>query len=221
MRKEVIGTATLYQGDCLEVLSNFESKGVDAVVTDPPYGINEAAGKNLSRGNWAPPTNYGNRDWDSKPPHPRVFTQIKRVAIKQAIFGANHFGGMEPSSCWLVWDKCNGYNDFADCELIYTNLDKAVRKLKYRWNGMLQENMKDKEIRVHPTQKPQKVMEWVIDQCDLKPDSLIVDPFMGSGTTGVAAWHLGHRFIGVEREEDYFDIACKRVEQAQRQLQLF
>jgi len=93
--------------------------------------------------------------------------------------------------------------------------------LKYRWNGMLQENMKDKEIRVHPTQKPQKVMEWVIDQCDLKPNSLILDPFMGSGTTGCAAWVLGHRFIGVEKELDYYNMACKRIEQAQRQTRLF
>ena len=221
MRKEIIGNATLYLGDCLEVLSNFETKEVDAIITDPPYGIGEAAGKNLSRGNWADPTDYGNKSWDNKIPNQRIFTQIKRSSCKLAIFGGNYFPNLAPSSCWLVWDKCNGSSDFADCELVYTNLKKAVRKLKYRWQGMLQENMKDKEIRVHPTQKPIKVMEWVIDQCDLKPDSLIVDPFMGSGTTGVAAHNMGHRFIGVEKEPDYFDIACKRIEQAQRQGILF
>lgn len=227
-RKEVIGNATLYLGDCLRVLSDFHTKSVDAVITDPPYGIDIAKTANIggskpfgnSNGKVIEAKNYKISDWDSIIPDKRIFTQIDRIGNKQAIFGANHIGFMKPSSCWLVWDKCNTGN-FADCELVYTNLNKSVKRLKFRWNGMLQENMKDKEIREHPTQKPVKVMEWVIDQCDLKSDSLIVDPFMGSGTTGVAAWNLGHRFIGVEKDPEYFDIACRRIETAQKQLRLF
>ena len=221
MRKEVIGNATLYLGDCLSVLSDFRTQEVDAIITDPPYGIGESLGRNKSRGNLAVAKDYGNMDWDKSPPHPRVITQMRRVANKLGVFGGNHIGGWAGSTCWLVWDKVNGDNHFADCELVYTNLDKAVRKIRYAWNGMIQENMKEKEVRVHPTQKPIKVMQWVIDQFSLQPGSLIVDPFMGSGTTGVAAHISGHRFMGVEQEKKYFDIACKRIEQAQRQKQLF
>jgi site-specific DNA-methyltransferase (adenine-specific) len=221
VRKEIIGNATLHQGDCLEVLSNFQTKEVDAIVTDPPYGIGEAAGKAKTRkrkgdDKWV--RDYGNKDWDKAPPHPRVMTQIKRVGVKLAVFGGNHIGGWDGSSCWLVWDKNNGTADFADCELVYTNLKKAVRMIKYTWSGY---NKQFPEERFHPTQKPRRVMEWVINKCDLKPDSLIVDPFMGSGTTGIAAYNLGYRFIGVEKEPEYFDIACKRIEQAQKQTLLF
>jgi len=223
--KEVLGNATLYLGDCLPVLSDFETKSVDAVITDPPYGIGESAGKNKSRGGrLAIAKDYGNRNWDDSPPHPRVILQIKRVGLKIALFGGNYFENLSPSSCWLVWDKINGGNDFSDCELVYTNLKKAVRLIRYRWNGMLRGptgSIPNLEKKFHPTQKPLKVMEWVIDQCDLKSDSLIIDPFMGSGTTGVAAHNMGHRFIGIEKETDYFDIACKRIEQAQRQKILF
>lgn len=219
-RKEEIGNATLYLGDCLPIMAQFKNKELDAVVTDPPYGIGESAGKNKSRSKLAVARDFGNKDWDNKTPSLKYFIQIKRIAIYQIIFGGNYFP-VDPSPCWLVWDKVNGESDFADCELAWTNLKKAVRRIKYRWAGMLQENMKNKEERVHPTQKPAKVMEWCIEQIGLKPNSQIIDPFMGSGTTGVACHNLGHRFIGVEQDEEYFDIACKRIEHAQRQLKLF
>ena len=189
-------------------------------MTDPPYGIGESAGKNKSRGKLAIAKDFGFKAWDNSPPPLKYFIQMRRVSEFQIVFGGNYFQ-VEPSSCWLVWDKVNGETDFADCELAWTNLKKAVRRIKYRWQGMLQENMKDKEERVHPTQKPKKVMEWCIEQIPLRPGSLIIDPFMGSGTTGIAATNLGHKFIGVEMDEEYFDIACNRIEQAQRQGKLF
>jgi len=224
MRKEIIGNAIVYQGDCLEVLSNFQTKEVDSVITDPPYGIGMASNgaiggdkKRDGRNKITKVREYPKVKWDKSPPDPRVIIQINRVAIKIAIFGGNHLGNFPPSSCWLVWDKRRSGN-FADCELVYTNLKKPVRKFEYLWNGFQQAIP---EERFHPTQKPVKVMEWVIEQCDLSPDSLIVDPFMGSGTTGIAAHNMGHRFIGVEKEPDYFDIACNRIDQAQRQGILF
>lgn len=133
----------------------------------------------------------------------------------QIIFGGNYFA-LPPTSCVLVWDKDNGANDFADCELAWTNLKKAVRMKKWTWHGMRQENMSRKEERVHPTQKPTGIMEWAISQA---PDDVVTicDPFMGSGTTGVAAMNLEKRFIGIERERKYFDIACERISQAQAQ----
>lgn len=214
----IIGDATLYCGNCMDILPALLDNSVDAVITDPPYGIGEAAGKNKSRGLLAVSKDFGNDAWDNQPATPEQIAEIRRVSRHQIIFGGNYFH-LPPSSCWLVWDKDNGDTDFADCELAWTNLSKAVRKYKHRWQGMLQENMRVKETRVHPTQKPVPVMEWCLSHV---PDAqTILDPFMGSGTTGVACANLGRKFIGIEIEPKYFDIACKRIEEAQRQEKLF
>ena len=211
--KVEIGNATLYLGDCAEVLSMIDK--VDAVITDPPYGINENSKKVASRGNMAAPKDYGHFDWDKSPPPDELIELIRTKGKYQAFFGGNYFT-LPPTSCWLVWDKLNGDNDFADCELAWTNWHKAVRRLQWRWNGMIRQG---NEERYHPTQKPLEVMKWVIELCP-KSDT-ILDPFMGSGTTGVAAIQMGKKFIGIEREKQYFDIACKRIEQAVSQPQLF
>ena len=211
--KVEIGNATLYLGNCLEVLPTLPK--VDAVITDPPYGINENSKKVASRGKLAAPKDYGDFDWDKAPPPDALIELIRTKGQHQAFFGGNYFT-LPPTSCWLVWDKLNGDNDFADCELAWTNWPKAVRRLQWRWNGMIRQG---NEERYHPTQKPLEVMKWVIELCP-KADT-ILDPFMGSGTTGVAAVQLGRKFIGIEREPKYFDIACKRIEQAVAQGQLF
>jgi DNA modification methylase len=214
MREEIIGSARLILGDCREVLPTLGP--VDAVVTDPPYGIGEAAGKNKSRGNLATAADYGNDTWDDEPCPPEIIDAMRRASRWQVIFGGNYFA-LPPSSCWLVWDKRNGENDFADCELAWTNLPKAVRRIEWLWNGMIR---KGDDVREHPTQKPVGVMRWCLQQ--LPADvALVCDPFMGSGTTGVSCVQSGLRFIGIEREARYFDIACRRIEQAQRQRDLF
>jgi len=213
MSKVIIGNATLYLGDCMDILPTLGK--VDAVITDPPYGINENSKKVASRGKLAAPKDYGDFDWDKAPPPDALIELIRTKGQYQAFFGGNYFQ-LPPTSCWLVWDKLNGDNDFADCELCWTNWPKAVRRLQWRWNGMIRQG---NEERYHPTQKPLEVMKWVIELCP-KAET-ILDPFMGSGTTGVAAIQLGRKFIGIEREPKYFDIACKRIEQAVAQGQLF
>ena len=213
MNPVVIGNATLYLGDCLEILPTLPK--VDAVITDPPYGINEAAGKNVSRVNKAYANDYGNDTWDAAPLSGELLASVLAAGKWQALFGGNYFG-LPASSCWLVWDKLNGNSDFADCELAWTNWPKAVRRLQWRWNGMIRQGNED---RFHPTQKPLQVMAWMIDLCP-KADT-IIDPFMGSGTTGVAALSRVKSFIGIEREPKYFDIACRRIEEAQKQAALF
>ena len=213
MSPVVIGNATLYLGNCLDILPTLPK--VDAVITDPPYGIGEAAGKNKSRGNLAIAKDYGNDAWDSAPPSEELIALVLLSGKWKALFGGNYFG-LPASSCWLVWDKLNGDNDFADCELCWTNWPKAVRRLQWRWNGMLRQG---NEERFHPTQKPLQVMAWVIDLCP-KADT-ILDPFMGSGTTGVAALSRGKSFIGIEREPKYFDIACRRIDEAQSKPRCF
>ncbi len=221
-RKEIIGDCTLYLGDCMDVMPTLDK--VDAVVTDPPYGIGESSEKIKSRQRTnsgksnalADQNDYGCFDWDQEPINARHINLITTISNNQIIFGGNYFP-LPPTSCWLVWDKQNGTNDFADCELAWTNLKKAVRRVYWRWNGMIR---KGNDVREHPTQKPVGVMEWCINHL---PDGTqtILDPFMGSGTTGVACAKMGRSFIGIEMEETYFDIACKRIEEAYKQPDLF
>jgi len=220
MRVEHIGLATLYLGDCADILPTLEP--VDVLLTDPPYGIGAGDYKRggTQYGNSkAPCKEYDRLDWDNEAPQAIVEKSIA-LAKTSIVFGGNYFS-LPPSSCWLVWDKQNGEGSgYADCELAWTNMKRAVRRVYWRWAGMLQKEMGDKkEERFHPTQKPVGVMKWCLT---FTPDAqTILDPFMGSGTTGVAAVQMGRKFIGIEREQKYFDIACARIEQAQRQGDLF
>jgi len=200
---------TIYHGDCRDVL--LSSCGTfDLLLTDPPYGIGESAADNKSRGVLAVAQDYGAAGWDNHTAEDAVAI-ARSVCRYQIIFGGNYYE-LPPSSCWLVWDKDNGANDFADCELAWTNLRKAVRRLTYRWQGMLQQPGRPKERRQHPTQKPEPVMVWALQHAPLDVRT-VLDPFMGSGTTLVAAKRLGKRSVGIEREERYCEIAAKRLSQ--------
>lgn len=211
MRVETIGAATLYLGDCREILPTLDK--VDAVITDPPYGIGEAAGKNKSRGKLAVAKDFGNDAWDNEPISDELIATVRQAGKWAVIFGGNYYA-LPATSCWLIWDKENGDSDFADCEMAWTNLPKAVRRIRYMWNGMLRANGEARGD--HPTQKPIGVMAWAINHVPA-PCKSILDPFMGSGTTGVAAMQLERQFVGIERETKYFDIACRRIDDAQRQ----
>lgn len=213
--KEIIGNATLYLGDCAEILPTLGQ--FDAVVTDPPYGIGESKGRNKSRGKLAVAKDYGNDDWDNEPITKQAVDLMQNLSKWQIIFGGNYFE-LPPTKCWLIWDKENGASDFADAEMAWTNLNKAVRLKRYMWNGMLRANNEPRGD--HPTQKPVGIMEWVISHLPQDVET-IIDPYMGSGTTGVACVNLKKQFVGIEREQKYFDIACKRIEDAQRQQHLF
>jgi DNA modification methylase len=199
----------LHLGDCREILP--PPGKADGVVTDPPYGIGadrgQAARANKKNGNAILASkDYGWSDWDDQPPSNETLTRIIASVRSAIIFGGNYFA-LPPSRCWLVWDKRTGDNDYADCELAWTNLDKPVRRIEWLWKGMLR---KGDDLREHPTQKPEGVMRWCIGH--LPPDAqTILDPYMGSGTTGVAAVQLGRKFIGIEIEPKYFDIACRRI----------
>jgi len=194
------------------------SKNQIIIVTDPPYGIGESNEKNLSRGKLANPKDYGNYNWDKKPLEPIYLYMMKAVSRHQIIFGGNYYAEyLGSTKSVIVWDKDNGDTDFADCELAWTSFDKAVRKIKHRWNGMLQQNMKEKEERFHPTQKPLPVMFEIIRDYTNASD-LIVDPFMGSGTTLVAAKQLGRKAIGIEKELRWCEVAVKRLQSLQTKL---
>lgn len=207
-----IGAATLYCGDMSLILPGLQ---FDAIVTDPPYGIGESAAKNRTRNNGVKATDYGDDDWDSEPCSPQQIAAMRSASKWQVIFGGNYFD-LPPTSCWLIWDKENT-GDFADCEMAWTNMPKAIRRVRWMWNGMLR---KGREERFHLTQKPVGVMDWCLSH--LPADAKTVcDPFMGSGTTGVACVQRGLAFTGIEMSRKYFDIACRRIEAAERQPDMF
>ena len=202
---------TLYQGDCLDILPTLAAGSIDAVITDPPYGIGESQARVLSRTNAAAVIDYGAFTWDSERIDMEAIRQILRVSRSQVIFGGNHFADMlPPSSGWVVWDKQNT-GDFSDCELAWTSHAKGVRIVRYMWNGMIKAKP---EKRYHPTQKPLDVMRWVIANYT-RPGDTVLDPYMGSGTTGVAALMEGRNFIGIELDAKYYAIAERRIANAQ------
>lgn len=208
-----IGRARLALGDCRDILPTLPK--VDAVVTDPPYGIgvcgNEGGVTSLKSG----AKDYGKQEWDSQPIGASEIAAMQSASRDQIIWGGNYFASHLPDSqCWLVWDKINGEGfSLADVELAWTSFDRAARMFRISRTATFAEDKR------HPTQKPVQLMKWCIN---FLPDAqTILDPFMGSGTTGVAAVQMGRDFIGIEREPKYFDIACRRIEEAQRQGDLF
>ena len=198
-REERIGGQRLILGDCLEVMQ--ELGRFDAVVTDPPYGIGITKSNRLavSRG-------LGGKNWDEMTPDLSAMPNIPSI-----IWGGNYFD-LPPTRAPLVWDKNNAGRDFADFELAWTNLDMVARRIILRPMNM-------DGGKLHPTQKPVALMEWCLG---FLPDAgTVLDPFMGSGTTLVACQKLGRRGTGIELDPDYFEIACKRVDEAARQPDLF
>lgn len=199
-RIEHIGDATLVMGDCRTLLKTMH---IEAVVTDPPYGIGITRSNRLavSRG-------MGGGTWDDEPAD---MAWLRPLDVPSIVWGGNYFD-LPPTRAPLVWDKNNAGRDFADFEMAWTNLDMVARRIVLRPMNM--DGGKE-----HPAQKPIDVMKWCVGF--IPPDLTIVDPFMGSGSTGVACAKLGRTFVGIEVNPTYFDIACRRIEEAYKQADLF
>jgi site-specific DNA-methyltransferase (adenine-specific) len=186
---------TIYHGDCRDILPTLPK--VDLVLTDPPYGI----GDRMNGGTWGAKQKYSDfREWD-KVPDPMVFDWILNMSCRQIIWGGNYFT-LPISRGWLVWDKRNAVPTMSDCELAWTSLDKPSKRLSLGV-GVHEFN--------HPTQKPIELFLWCLGYAG--SGNLVLDPFMGSGTTLVAAKQLGRQAIGIELEEKYCEIAVKRLSQ--------
>ena len=206
----------IFNTDCIEYMRTLPDNAFSIAICDPPYGIgadkNQISKANKRQGKakvaWK---DYGNAIWDSEPPPQAFFDEIRRVSRNQIIWGANHFIDRIPfkSPCWIVWDKDNGTTDFADCELAWTSFKTPVRKFRYKWSGFMQENMANKEIRLHPCQKPVALYGWLL-KTYAKPGDTIFDPMTGSGSSRIAAYKLGYDFVGCEMDADFYNKSCER-----------
>jgi DNA modification methylase len=219
IREVTIGNCRLIQGDCLAVMPLLGK--VDAVVTDPPYGIGADKGKKgaisfkggkpVDRA-WTP-----HNCWDLQRPKDQIFRMIFEFGCDSIIWGGNYFADLlPPQGKWLWWDKCQTMPTYGDGELAWTNLSGATPKKFTLGNNKI---LAQRHERFHPTQKPVALMEWCLGF--LPKAKTVLDPFMGSGTTGVACVNLGRSFIGIEQDEGYFNIAVSRIQKAHQQADFF
>ena len=206
----------LYHGDCLEIMPELEP--VDLVLTDPPYGIKVGGAKGVVGGaNIVSTVIYGHCKWDKQRPSKSYFETMFSISKNQIIFGGNYFiDYLYPTPCFIIWDKDNTGN-FADAEIAWASFKTAIRIFTWKWNGIFKEFP---ETRYHITQKPVGLFMLILRKYG-KDEQITLDPFLGSGTTAVACERLNRRWIGIEIEEEYCEIAAKRIEQENKQLKLF
>jgi len=206
MRVERIGLATLYCGDCREIAPTLERPA--AVISDPPYGIGFAAQPTK----WQRRAGKAPEMWDDAPD--AFVEELPQAADVVALWGGNYYA-LPPSRGWLVWRKPDAPPSMASFEMCWTNRNQNAREVVQSISATNAERVG------HPTQKPVAVMRFTIDAVSVLPGGVILDPYMGSGSTGVAAVQMRHPFVGIEIEPRYFDTACRRIEEAQRQFDLF
>jgi len=218
--KEII--SEVYNIDCIEYMKQFPDKHFDLAVVDPPYGIDvdnrTDHGKKRSIKSASKSKSYDNKGWDKDIPTDEYFNELFRVSKNQIIWGSNYFGLM---GGYIFWDKntAKGFSS-ADGELAYCSLINSVRKVNITWNGMIQENMKNKEQRIHPTQKPVALYKWLLNNYAKEGDK-ILDTHLGSGSSRIAAYDMGFNFYATELDKDYFWSSIKRFDQYKAQQKLF
>ena len=208
MREEIIGNARLYLGDCRDVLPTMEK--VDAVVTDPPFGM----------GNFVQTTGNVRGSavgWNNETPPPEVFEMLKAMSRHRIIWGANFFNCFEEKGGAIVWDKAQPMPNFSKADIASCTHFKKTEIVRIPWTNFIVTHKGETD---HPCERPVELYRWCIEYLPA-PIETVLDPYLGSGSCGVAAVQMGRKFIGIEREEKYFDIACKRIEDAQRQADLF
>lgn len=209
--------------DCMEYMRNCKDKEFDLAVVDPPYfkGVGDKGfyGKDFTKegrrkGNYAPIDN-----WDAGIPDEAYYRELLRVSKHQIIWGINYYPFKVETTGRIVWDKKNDDSTFSNCEIASNSLIEHVKIYRYLWNGMLQEDMKNKEVRIHPTQKPRKLYKWTFEKY-AKPEWKILDTHLGSASSAIEAYFFGCNFVGLDNNKHHFDNAVKRYNAETRQLVL-
>ena len=211
----------LIQGDCLPAMKEMPDNAFDLAIVDPPYGVGMDGAHFMTKSSKTEAKNYTEKAWDKETPPPEYFLELLRVSNNQIVFGGNYFiEYLQNTSCFVVWDKDNGGSLHADCELAWTSFKTATRKVRYLWHGMRQQNMKHKEIRIHPTQKPVALYKWLLTNY-AKPGQTILDTHLGSGSIAIACHDYGYDLTAYEIDKEYFEAATERIERHKAQGQLF
>jgi len=206
--------------DNMLLMARYPDNHFDLAIVDPPYGIDISKTGNVGGNNLGKTKDYGKKEWDSVIPTAGYFKELKRVSKNQIIFGGNYMiEHLENTPCFLIWDKNNSGN-FADAELAWTSFQTATRIFKSTWNGMLQHDMKNKEIRIHPTQKPVRLYEWILDNYTEKGFK-VLDTHLGSGSIALACHNREFDLTACELDKDYYIAAMKRLKIHQQQLTMF
>ena len=213
----------IYNKDCLEAMKEMADNQFDLAIVDPPYGIdvgnNDRQGKKF-KASVTKRKNYGKKDWDIYTPSKEYFIELFRVSKNQIIWGVNYYEYDLFKGGRIYWDKVTAENyTNSDGELAYCSKINSVKSYKFMWNGMLQGDMKNKEQRIHPTQKPVKLYEWLLMNYAKEGDK-ILDTHLGSGSIAIASHNLGYDLEGYELDKDYYDNALKRIKEHQSQLRL-
>ena len=210
----------IYNQDCLEAMKEMSDNQFDLAIVDPPYGISYARGKN----GWGINENRPKLEdvkWDKKTPNKEYFSELQRVSKNQIICGGNYFTDKIPvSKCWIVWNKINNTENksvFADAELLWTSFKKVVKMYTLRTMGFISDTKDNK--RIHPTQKPTELYEWLLMNYAKEGDT-ILDTHLGSGSIAIACHNLGFDLTGYEIDKEYFEAATKRIEQHKAQLRI-
>jgi len=211
--------------DCMELLKRTPDKFYDLAICDPPYGIgasNTFAGEKRKSGKGAAlKSKHTKKEWDNAIPTQEYFNELKRVSKNQIIWGGNYFANLlNNSQGWIVWDKNNGTTKFADAELAYTSFNIATRIFKHTWNGMLQEDMSNKQSKIHPTEKPFELYKYCLDRYAKQGDK-ILDTHLGSGSIAIACHDYGFDLTACELDKEYFDKARERIKNHMSQTKLF
>ena len=209
--------------DNMELMARYPDNYFELAIVDPPYGISENSNRlNKPKKAAAKKKIYHTALWEQSKPSKEYFEELKRVSKNQIIWGANYFiENLSSSRCFIVWDKkSESSQQVADCELAYTSFKTSVKKFSFRWCGMLQEDMKNKEIRIHPTQKPVKLYEWLLMNYAKKGDK-ILDTHLGSMSIAIACHNLGFELTGCELDREYYDNGIERVKNHIAQQRLF
>lgn len=207
--------------DCMEGMAKYPDNYFELAIVDPPYGIKQPAFRKESKNKLTKTKQYNHVVYNQPPPTRYYFNELQRVSKNQIIWGANYYNTKLPEGGqWVFWDKCTEKTQWGDGELAATTFNGAIKKYTFQWNGMLQGDMKNKELRIHPTQKPVKLYEWLLMNYAKEGDK-ILDTHLGSGSSRIAAYKMGFDFTGFEIDKEYFEASEKRFKEVTSQTSLF